>query len=340
MRVLPALLLLCLAVRAPLAAGAAEEEGGLEVVGRELCLHSGTPVRLRGVCIGDPVLARAGRPLSDYTVIARDWKANVVRISLHPSVWKSLPRAQALDALKANVDAALQNGLFVVIDWHVIGFPDGYYQKAGYEDDPPDLYDSSFQLAKDFWMEMAKTFGRDGRVLFELWNEPLFKRDDFYPPAGQKWPQLKPYLRQLVEIIRRRSDNVILVTSNGWAYDLRGIRNDLLAGKNIAYAWHIYAGQEENDAAAWARALDRLDTVAPVIVTEWGFQRKTREHFRGTPESFGNRFVRDFLEAKHLHSIAWCWHPEWTPAMLQKDWKTPTEMGAFVKRYLGSNPAP
>jgi len=310
----------------------ANAKGALEVEGKEFYFN-GHPITLRGVSVGDPILARAGRPLSDYETIAQVWKANIVRLDVHPSVWKSIPHEQVLKTLQANADAALKGGMFVVIDWHSIGFPDGYFEK-GDPDDPKDLYDSNFALAKDFWEAVSKQFGGNGRVLFELWCEPVFKKDDFDPPAGQKWPQLKPYFEQLIGIVRKHGDNVVLATSNYWAYELAGIRNDLLPGKNIAYSWHIYAGHDGNDESAWAGALDDLQTVAPVIVTEWGFQRKTTEHFRGTPESFGNKFVRDFLEAKHLHSIAWCWHPEWTPVMLKKDWKTPTEMGAFVKDYL------
>ena len=303
----------------------------LEVSGTAL-LFNGTVVTLRGVSVGDPFLARAGRPLSDYQTIAKEWNANVIRLDIHPSVWKTIPHQQVLITLQANVDAALHNGMFVVIDWHSIGFPDGYYEKTPFSDDPKDLYDSNFGLAKDFWEAVSKQFGANGRVLFELWCEPVFKKDE--PTTNQKWSQLKPYLLQLLDIIRRHGDNVVLATGNCWAYNLNGIRKNPLPGKNVAYSWHIYAGHDENDETAWARALDDLETVAPVIVTEWGFQRHTREHFKGSPESFGNKFVRNFLEAKHLHSIAWCWHPEWTPVMLEKDWKTPTEMGRFVQDYL------
>lgn len=307
--------------------------GSLEVVGRDL-RFDGKPVMLRGVSVGDPFLAREGRPLSDYSTIAHDWDANVVRMGVHPSVWKTMAHEKVLSTLEANVQAALKAGMFVIIDWHTIGFPDGFYEKTPYSDDPPDLYDSHFALAKDFWNAVSEKFGSDGRVIFELWNEPLYQKDDTEPEAGQKWPKLKPYMQDLVQIVRAHGNNVVLATSNYWAYNMRGIRNDLLKGENIAYAWHIYAGHDDNDASAWAAALDDLETVAPVLVTEWGFQAKTKEHFRGTAKSFGEKFVRDFLEARHLHSVAWCWHPEWTPVMLKSDWKTPTEMGLFVQKYL------
>ena len=316
---------------------AAQAGPGLEVAGKDL-LYKGQPITLRGVSVGDPFLAREGRPLSDYQTIAKDWNANVMRLDIHPSVWKTVPHSRVLSVLQTNVEAALRNGLFVVIDWHSIGFPDGFYEKTPYGDDPRDLYDSNFALAKDFWEQVSKTFGNDGRVIFELWCEPVFQTNDFDPAVGPKWPQLKPYFQQLAQIVRAHGQNVILATGNYWAYNMTGIRHDPLPGKNVAYSWHIYASHEENDEEAWARALDHLETVAPVIVTEWGFQRKTHEHFKGSPESFGDKFVRDFLEARHLHSIAWCWHPEWTPVMLKKDWRTPTEMGQFVLDYLKAHP--
>jgi arabinogalactan endo-1,4-beta-galactosidase len=86
----------------------------------------------------------------------------------------------------------------------------------------------------------------------------------------------------------------------------------------------------------WIIHLDSLQTIAPVMVTEWGFQEKTNENFKGSVQSFGAKFVRDFLEGRHLHSTAWCWHPDWTPVMLKSDWKTPTSMGRFVMRYLAA----
>jgi endoglucanase len=324
-----------LAAALPLILCASAWAGGpLSVQGNQL-MADGKPIILRGVAVGDPILARAGRPLSDYARIANDWHANVVRISLHPGVWAHQPHDAILATLQKEIGAALDNNMYVILDWHMIGWPDGYYEpiEKDWDDDPPDLYDSSFAMAKDFWAAVSAKFGSDGRIIFELWNEPVKSKseEDDELPA---WKDLKPYSEQLLQIIRAHSQNVVLATSNAWAYDLRGIRQNLLAGPNIAYVWHIYASQDDNDETAWAAHLDDLQTVAPVIVSEWGFQEKTDEDFKGSAKTFGNKFVRDFLEARHLNSVAWCWHPDWTPVMLQKDWKTPTSMGRFVMQYL------
>jgi endoglucanase len=299
-------------------------------------LYNGKPIRLRGVSVGDPLRDREGRPASDYEAIAKDWKANVVRIGILPHSWKTLPHDKVLARLAEEVDAALKNGLFVIINYMVIGWPDGHYE-VPLHGGPVDLVDSNFKLATTFWEAVATRWGKDGRVMFELWNEAIFEKEDWRPEVGQKWSKLKPFHAKLLEIVRKHGDNVAIVSSNHWSYMLTGVRKDLLEGKNVAYSWHIYGGQYKNDTKKWALALDELQTVAPVIAAEWGFEENSDRHYNAGPEDFGKPFVRDFLDAKGLHSVAWCWHPTIGPPMLEYDWRTPTKFGKFVRDYLRSN---
>jgi len=64
-------------------------------------------------------------------------------------------------------------------------------------------------------------------------------------------------------------NNLLIVTSNGWGYNLQQVRDTPLADGNTAYAWHVYAGTDHNDPAAWERNLAGLDEIRPVIVSEW-----------------------------------------------------------------------
>ena len=123
--------------------------GAFEVSEREIT-YDGAPVRLRGVATEDVRdLHLKGRdPASEYASMANNWRANVVRISVHPSTWR-YHETETLELLKEHVGAATDAGLFVIVDYHVIGFPDGYYQSVPPEwGDPPDFY---FSLATDFW---------------------------------------------------------------------------------------------------------------------------------------------------------------------------------------------
>jgi hypothetical protein len=77
----------------------------------------------------------------------------------------------------------------LIVDYHVICFPDGYYQRVTPEWGPPHLYDSDFALATDFW-DTVSTQIQDPRVMFELLKEPVYEEDELHPsdPNGSKWP--------------------------------------------------------------------------------------------------------------------------------------------------------
>lgn len=288
------------------------------------------PVRLRGVGVGDAVLARAGRPASDYRRIVEEWSANTVRLSLHPGVYRTDPSG-AVDALARETRSALDADLAVIVDWHAIGWPDEYAQQADAAwDMPENVYDTSYDLAADFWQRVARRFGGEPRILFELWNEPVSGPEPWASPRS--FAELKEPLAGLIALIRRHADNIVIASGDHWAYDLSTVAADRLADPNTAYAWHVYA-EPARPNGDWARALGGLDEVAPVIVTEWGFCPSCAPH-PGTAEDFGQPFVREMLEGRGLHSTAWVWHPDWQPAMLGDDWQTVTPYGAFVRDYL------
>lgn len=301
---------------------------GLRVAGNKI-MYGTREVQLQGIAVGDPLLVRGDRPLSDYAFLSQDWNSNVVRISIHPGTWRDYGRLRVMSELRRNVDAALAAHMFVIITWQAIGVPDDYMQKA--EDAlVSDVYDTDMRLARDFWREVAKAYGHDGRVMFELWNEPVFPRS-----KDPHWLKLKPFWENLIGLVRYYGNNLIIVTSNGWGYNLQGVRSSLLADENTAYAWHAYAGTDGNDPEAWERNLDGLWNIKPVLVTEWGFESEAvNVPYAGTAAGYGYLFYDRFIQGKQLHHTAWCWHPVWTPRMLKPDWKTLTPYGAFVKEML------
>lgn len=314
------------------AGGGRDAAAGPAVAGAEIRLN-GVPLRLRGVAVGDPMLARSGRSTADYAFLARIWRAGVVRLSVHPSTFRENAQ-RALEALERDVSAALAAGLKVIVDWHAIGWPDG----AAFEGEsswglPAGAFDTSVALARAFWDAAAPRFaGRD--VIFEVWNEPvLLAESGRLRPPGADWAALKPLWVELTERIRRSADNMILATGGSWAADLTGVRSDLLPDPNTGYAWHVYPEAGGGDPAGWERLLDDLDRVRPVVVTEWGFSERPGLH-QGTAEGFGRTFAEEFLVRRGLHWTAWCWHPSWHPPLIGRDWRTPTPFGRFVRDLL------
>ena len=324
-------------------AGAQEFEHptGLHRVGNTL-VHQDRPVRIRGVGIGDPVLDRGNQPPVDYNILRRKWNANVVRISLHPYAWRNAElfggRSGVMDRLQSEIDAATSAGLFVILDWHITGWPDGF-AKPSEPGEPAGLHDPSFALALDFWNEASRVFGKNGAVAFEIWNEPVRGPTNWQPDAAE-WRMLFPYWERLIGVIRHHSENLVIVAGGSWAYSLKGIRELPPTDQNVAFSWHVYARKENNDEGRWAAAFDNLSADFPVIVSEWGFDEAGASYYRGGVEDFGGKFASNWLEGRALNWVAWCWHSSIGPAMLRPDWSTPTTYGAFVKTLLRLNPVP
>jgi hypothetical protein len=283
-------------------------------------------VWLTGVAMGDPYsrVKDNKRTTADYAVIKNDWRANTVRLSIHPGVYK-----KDLDGMKkileAEVSAARAQGLYVIIDWHVIGMPNGWYKPCAYGEDHYYSYDSNFNTAREFWEMIAVKYRGDRGIMFELWNEPA-------DPKTNEWKNLKPYMGQLYDIIRSQgADNLIIVPGVWWTYDLRGIKDSPLGGYNIAYSWHNYPYNSEY--LSWGKALDDLNKSYPVILTEWGFETEPGSNYYYAKTDFAEIFKK-FIIDKGLHFTAWCWHGSWKPRMFESDWETLSGYGKFIKNFL------
>ncbi|MFH1583219.1 MAG: glycoside hydrolase family 5 protein [Candidatus Falkowbacteria bacterium] len=282
-------------------------------------------VWLTGVAMGDPHsrVEIDRRTTADYEAVKKDWHANTVRLSIHPGVFKR-DLDDMKEILEDEVAAARAQGLYVIIDWHVIGMPNGWFKPSAYGEDHYYNYDSNFNTAKEFWEMMAVKYRGDRGVMFELWNEPADQKTN-------EWENLRPYMERLYEIIRSQgASNVIIVPGVWWTYDLRGIKDNSISGENIAYNWHNY--EANGRYLIWSQALDGLNEVYPIIVTEWGYETDPTSSYNvksDYPEKF-----KQFILDKGLHFTAWCWHAKWKPRMFQSDWETLSDYGEFIKSFL------
>lgn len=320
---------------------AAQSLPGLSVSGTQI-VANGIPVRLRGVNMGDPFWARNSDwyprlTLNDYTVLAQEWHANIVRIGVFPTQWKNTDHTQLIDGLSQQINAALSNGMYVIISYHTIGWPDGYYQ-AAYPGNPPDTYDSSMSVATSFWAAMSQQYGSDTRIIFDLWNEPVNPADLTSDPTDPNplWPQLKSYYETLIQTVRNNhAQNIVIATGNRWASWLVGIKDNPLSDPNVVYAYHQYSTPGRNTASKWDQDTGGLIGVKPVIASEWGYEDSdagASPQWPGTAANFGIPFTT-WLEDNNLSNLAWIYHYDWTPAMLKSD-GSPTLYGTFVKNYL------
>jgi hypothetical protein len=312
---------------------------GLSVSGINI-VANGRAVQLRGVNMGDPFWARnpAWYPMystADYATLSQDWHANVVRISIFPTQWKNMDRATLLAGLAKEVNAALGNGMYVIISYHVIGWPNGWYAAGN----PVDTYDSSMLVATSFWTQMALTYGSDTRIIFDLWNEPVHP-DDFNGVTNPNplWPVLKGFYESLIQTVRNNgAQNIVIATGNRWSSWLVGIKDNPLADSKVVYAYHKYSVVGSNIAAEWNNDTGGLIGIKPIIVSEWGYEDidVANPTWPGSQASYGDPFTQ-WMENNKLSNLAWMYHHDWTPAFFKPDGSL-TNYGVFVKNYIVKN---
>jgi endoglucanase len=120
---------------------------------------------------------------------------------------------ESVQKIKAVVDAAIKEGIYVIIDWH--------------------SHNINLPEAKKFFAEMAQQYGKHPNIIYEVFNEP----------DQESWSDVKAYSKEVINVIRKYDpDNLILVGSPHWDQDIHIVADDPLTGfSNIMYTMHFYA---------------------------------------------------------------------------------------------------
>jgi endoglucanase len=205
-----------------------------------------------------------------------DWKSKIVRVAMGVDEGGGYLQDPAGNKarVKAVVDAAIANDMYVIIDWHS-------HHAENYR-----------SQAIAFFEEMARTYGKSNHVIYEVYNEPL----------NVSWSgTIKPYAQAVINAIRAIDpDNLIIVGTPNWSQDVDAASRDPISGANIAYTLHFYAG----DHGQWLRdkAQTALNNGIALFVTEWGSVRASGDG--GVSEAETWAWV-DFMKAKGISNANW-----------------------------------
>ena len=217
-----------------------KKHGQLKVTGTNLVDKNGNRVALHGISFGWhnwwPRFYNAGAVEWLY----KDWNCTVVRAAMgvEPDKGYIKDPVSSTIKVKAVVDAAIKQGIYVIIDWH--------------------SHNINLAEAKIFFSEMANTYGKYPNVIYELFNEP----------DRESWQEVKDYATELIAMIRAVDpDNIILVGSPQWDQSIHLPAEDPIKGyDNLMYTMHFYAGTHKQ----WLR--DRTDAAIanglPVFISE------------------------------------------------------------------------
>ncbi len=177
--------------------------------------------------------------------LQEDWNTTIVRAAMGVDEfggYLSDPRGN-MNRVTTVVDAAIANGMYVIIDWHS-------HHAEDFESD-----------AVQFFTQMAQQYGHTPNVIYEIYNEPI-TRD---------WSNtIKPYSEAVIAAIRAIDpDNLIIVGTPFFSQNVDVVSEDPITGhSNIAYTLHFYAGTHGDNLRA--RAETAIDNGLALMVTEWG----------------------------------------------------------------------
>lgn len=282
---LVAILILGLAACSSTARGSQEEGvtapkyGQLSVSAGKLRAEDGSPVQLKGMStMGLQWYGGVVNPHA-FDALARDWEVDVIRLALYVGEGGYASDPSLKDLVRKGIELAIERGLYVIVDWHVLS--------------PGDPNHPIYAGVDEFFEEISRDYGRYPHLIYEIMNEPNGSLD---------WTRdLKPYAERLVKLIRKNDpDNIILIGSGTWSQDVDIAAADPLEARNLAYTVHFYTGTH---GTALQQKIDRaLELGVAVFSTEWGTSAAsgTGGPFISEAESW-----LDFLDARGISWVNW-----------------------------------
>ncbi|MDI9522241.1 MAG: glycoside hydrolase family 5 protein [Bacteroidota bacterium] len=251
-----------------------DKHGQLSVSGVYLVNEKGEKVVLRGVSFGWhnwwPRFYNAGA----VETFATDWQCDVVRASIgvDPERGFISEPAFSTECATSVIDAAIENGIYVIIDWH--------------------SHTIRTKEAVQFFSAMARKYKDYPNIIYEIFNEPV---DD-------SWETVKAYSEEVIKTIRAfDKSNVILVGSPHWSQDVHIVADNPLVGfENIMYTLHFYAATHHQflrDRANYA-----ISKGIPIFVSECAGMEATGD---GAINYNEWQTWLNWMAENHISWIAW-----------------------------------
>jgi endoglucanase len=301
----------------------------LHVKGAQIVDESGSEAVLRGVAIEDPYVLKNfdhGLLEADFSELAHNWRASVIRVPVHPDLWEHDP-GYTESHLDPIVGWGRKYGVYILLGWHAHGNPiTGEVESTPWGNNYPwhgSPYDPDLDLAVAFWHEVGERYKDDSWVIYSVFDEPAYI----------SWAAWKPIAEQLVDVVRSHNPKaLVLVSGVDWAYDLRGAADDPVRA-NVVYEAHPYPGRLVND-GSWEEYFGLLSGSYPLFIGEWGFQPgSTDANLDSSSTDFGDPLLK-YMDQEGMSWTAWCWSPSWIPTMLRNWDYDATEFGELVKDAL------
>ena len=259
--------------------------GKLSVDGRDLVNQYGEKYQLYGLSTHGLQWFSKVVNFDTFCEIQENFGNNVIRLALYTDEdgycdGTEAKKQQMLETLHRGIDIATELGLYVIVDWHMVG-------AENVLDKNPLTY---LEEAKEFFSYISEYYKDQDNILYEIMNEPN---------GSTTWAQCKEYANQIIPLIRKNTDAVVLVGNPKWTADLTSVMKSPLTGyENIMYTYHFYAA----DHSSTTQVVKAYDSGFPVFISEFGFMESSGDG--NISETNGDKWKK-VLDSRNISYVAW-----------------------------------
>lgn len=293
--------------------------GPLHVQGNKIYNQLGQEFIPRGLTyIDQGHVDRRNKLDEDFRVAAQVWKANIMRMPVHPENFNGKEDYYFEQYLDPQINAAQLYGMYAVIDYHAY--------------DELDL-----NALTQFWSKVAPRYATRNHVIYEIMNEPT-KGD---------WNKWRDNAEVITDLIRQYDPNaVVIVNGLDWGYQVQYALAEPVNRENVIYGTHPYPNKlwvcgganactEQQKEAEWYSKFGIVAEQYPVIVSEFGWDYNSNAVWGyGTNENYGQPLL-NYLDNIGVGYMAWSWSNAYGPTLLSNfDSYTPTQSGQTILNHL------
>ena len=172
-----------------------------------------------------------------FRQLSREWNTNLIRLAMYSYDYVHGDREKNLEILRKGVQYAIENDMYVMVDWHIL------------IDNNPN---ENLAEAINFFNMMAKEYANVPNVIFEICNEPN---------GDCTWEDIKEYANIIIPVIRRhKPDALILIGTPNYDREIQEPAKDPVA--------HFYATSHKGESLALLKEVVGGGT--PIFITESG----------------------------------------------------------------------
>ena len=284
--------------------------GSLKVRGKDILNQYNEKIQLKGI-------SSHGLQWFDYLITdeniktIKSWGANTFRLAIYTKEGGYIDNPSIYDTLIKDIDLIISNDMYVIIDWHILS------------DNNPNNHKEE---AKEFFEKISTKYKYIPNIIYEICNEPN---------GSTSWNDIKVYADEIVPIIRKNSNSIIIVGTPNYSQDVDSVIENRVGFENIMYALHFYAGTHKDELRN--KAEKALENNIPIFVSEWGTSNADGNGGPFIEES--NKWI-EFINKYNLSYINWSLadKDEKSALLLPNNDKindnTLSESGKYIKNIL------